>query len=187
MRYAQLQLVLQDVRRGRRAERELRDQEAERTWWRRSDRRPARLGGTDMKIKGAKAVHYDSGPNMTPLVDVVMVILIFLMLTGSFGAAAHFLPSSMPITADGQGPDRPEQDPQGARPAARDLRQLDQRLDGSRRPARPMAWIRQRRRSRQDAGAGADGEAASSTRRRDRRPTRCRSCSARGRRRSTST
>jgi biopolymer transport protein ExbD len=56
-----------------------------------------------MKIKGAKAVHYDSGPNMTPLVDVVMVILIFLMLTGSFGAAARFLPSSMPITQSGKG------------------------------------------------------------------------------------
>jgi biopolymer transport protein ExbD len=56
-----------------------------------------------MKLKGAKAVHYDSGPNMTPLVDVVMVILIFLMLTGSFGAAAHFLPSSMPISMKGKG------------------------------------------------------------------------------------
>src|SRR6476469_5679414 len=56
-----------------------------------------------MKIKGAKSVHYDSGPNMTPLVDVVMVILIFLMLTGSFGAASHFLPSTMPITKSGKG------------------------------------------------------------------------------------
>jgi biopolymer transport protein ExbD len=56
-----------------------------------------------MRMKGAKAVHYDSGPNMTPLVDVVMVILIFLMLTGSFGAAAHFMPSSMPIKASGKG------------------------------------------------------------------------------------
>jgi biopolymer transport protein ExbD len=56
-----------------------------------------------MKLKGAKAIHYDSGPNMTPLVDVVMVILIFLMLTGSFGAAAHFMPSSMPIKATGKG------------------------------------------------------------------------------------
>jgi biopolymer transport protein ExbD len=56
-----------------------------------------------MKLKGAKAVHYDSGPNMTPLVDVVMVILIFLMLAGSFGASAHFLPSAMPITATGKG------------------------------------------------------------------------------------
>jgi biopolymer transport protein ExbD len=55
-----------------------------------------------MKFKGAKAIHYDSGPNMTPLVDVVMVILIFLMLTGSFGAAARFLPSSMPITMTGK-------------------------------------------------------------------------------------
>jgi biopolymer transport protein ExbD len=56
-----------------------------------------------MKIKGAKAVHYESGPNMTPLVDVVMVILIFLMLTGSFGATSHFLPSSMPIKEKGKG------------------------------------------------------------------------------------
>jgi biopolymer transport protein ExbD len=56
-----------------------------------------------MKMRGAKAVHYDSGPNMTPLVDVVMVILIFLMLTGSFGAASHFLPSTMPITQKGKG------------------------------------------------------------------------------------
>src|SRR5688572_24196286 len=56
-----------------------------------------------MKMKGAKAVHYDSGPNMTPLVDVVMVILIFLMLAGSFGAASHFLPNNMPITQKGKG------------------------------------------------------------------------------------
>jgi biopolymer transport protein ExbD len=56
-----------------------------------------------MKLKGAKAIHYDSGPNMTPLVDVVMVILIFLMLTGSFGAVARFLPSSMPIKVEGKG------------------------------------------------------------------------------------
>ena len=46
-----------------------------------------------MKIEGAKRVHYDSGPNMTPLVDIVMVILIFLMLTGSFGSAEHYLES----------------------------------------------------------------------------------------------
>lgn len=30
--------------------------------------------------------HFESGPNMTPLVDVVMVILIFLMLVGTFVA-----------------------------------------------------------------------------------------------------
>ena len=56
-----------------------------------------------MKLKGAKQVHYDSGPNMTPLVDVVMVILIFLMLAGSFGGAEHYLVSNLPIKQSGPG------------------------------------------------------------------------------------
>lgn len=64
-----------------------------------------------MKISGAKQVHYDSGPNMTPLVDVVMVILIFLMLTGTFGAASHFMPSSMPIKMTGKGSLNPKDIP----------------------------------------------------------------------------
>ncbi|HEX4123547.1 MAG TPA: biopolymer transporter ExbD [Tepidisphaeraceae bacterium] len=54
-----------------------------------------------MKLKGAKAVHYDSGPNMTPLVDVVMVILIFLMLAGSFGGTTHYLMSKAGIKPKG--------------------------------------------------------------------------------------
>src|SRR5687767_1491415 len=54
-----------------------------------------------MKLQGAKKVHYDSGPNMTPLVDVVMVILIFLMLAGSFGANEHYLTSNLPISESG--------------------------------------------------------------------------------------
>ena len=54
-----------------------------------------------MKIKGAKQVHYDSGPNMTPLVDVVMVILIFLMLAGSFGANSWYLTSNLPPIQSG--------------------------------------------------------------------------------------
>ena len=54
-----------------------------------------------MKIKGARQVHYDSGPNMTPLVDVVMVILIFLMLAGSFAANEHYLTSDVPIKQSG--------------------------------------------------------------------------------------
>ena len=57
-----------------------------------------------MKIAGAKKVHYESGPNMTPLVDVVMVILIFLMLAGSFVGAEHFLASSLPPTESGTAP-----------------------------------------------------------------------------------
>lgn len=56
-----------------------------------------------MKIKAAKAGHYDSGPNMTPLVDIVMVLLIFLMLTGKFGGQEHFLVSTSPITQRGAG------------------------------------------------------------------------------------
>src|SRR3954466_8469303 len=56
-----------------------------------------------MKIQGAQKIHYDSGPNMTPLVDVVMVILIFLMLAGSFVGAEHFLVSNMPMSKAGAG------------------------------------------------------------------------------------
>src|SRR5256885_841795 len=56
-----------------------------------------------MKLKTSKKVHYDSGPNMTPLVDVVMVILIFLMLAGSFAGAEHYLVSNVPFTDKGAG------------------------------------------------------------------------------------
>jgi biopolymer transport protein ExbD len=56
-----------------------------------------------MKIRGAKSVHYDSGPNMTPLVDVVMVILIFLMLAGTFAGTEHYLVSTLPYTKTGGG------------------------------------------------------------------------------------
>jgi biopolymer transport protein ExbD len=54
-----------------------------------------------MKIRSAKRIHYDSGPNMTPLVDIVMVILIFLMLTGSFGSAEHYLESKAAFQGGG--------------------------------------------------------------------------------------
>ena len=60
-----------------------------------------------MKIRGAKKIHYDSGPNMTPLVDIVMVILIFLMLAGSFAGAEHFLVSNVPFSKQGAGGGKP--------------------------------------------------------------------------------
>jgi biopolymer transport protein ExbD len=50
-----------------------------------------------MKIRGAKKIHYDSGPNMTPLVDIVMVILIFLMMAGTFAVPEHYLVSDLPL------------------------------------------------------------------------------------------
>jgi biopolymer transport protein ExbD len=61
-----------------------------------------------MKLKGAKQVHYDSGPNMTPLVDVVMVILIFLMLAGSFGATSHYLTSKSTVGGGNSKPQEPK-------------------------------------------------------------------------------
>src|SRR5438046_1003383 len=56
-----------------------------------------------MRLTVSKKVHYESGPNMTPLVDVVMVILIFLMMAGSFGGAEHFLTSNIPLKQKGVG------------------------------------------------------------------------------------
>ncbi len=56
-----------------------------------------------MKLRTAKYVSYDAGPNMTPLVDVVMVILIFLMLTGSFTGTEHYLVSNVPFSKHGAG------------------------------------------------------------------------------------
>ena len=56
-----------------------------------------------MKIQGAKKIHYDSGPNLTPMVDVVMVILIFLMLVGQFVGVEHYLVSNLPLSQSGAG------------------------------------------------------------------------------------
>lgn len=56
-----------------------------------------------MRLITPKQAHYDSGPNMTPLVDVVMVILIFLMLAGSFAGAEWYLVSNLPFREKGQG------------------------------------------------------------------------------------
>ena len=54
-----------------------------------------------MKINAGKKVHLEAGPNMTPLVDVVMVILIFLMLCGSFGGSEKYLESILPMRPKG--------------------------------------------------------------------------------------
>src|SRR5438067_13915152 len=82
-----------------------------------------------MRIEGAKKVHYDSGPNMTPLVDVVMVILIFLMLCGSFGGIEHYLASNLPVIEKGGA--------QSDKPAAFDDVKLDVRVDA---PSNSNTW-----------------------------------------------
>jgi biopolymer transport protein ExbD len=56
-----------------------------------------------MKLTVSKKIHYDSGPNMTPMVDVVMVILVFLMLAGTFVGTEHYLVSNLPYTKTGGG------------------------------------------------------------------------------------
>ncbi len=44
-----------------------------------------------MRSNQLSPANMHAGPNMTPLVDVVMVILIFLMLAGSFASSEHFI------------------------------------------------------------------------------------------------
>lgn len=79
-----------------------------------------------MKIGTSRKIHYDAGPNMTPLVDIVMVILIFLMLTGTFAVGEHYLQSNLPMTKRGAGapanPNVPQDEP------------LDIRVDSVTRP-----------------------------------------------------
>jgi biopolymer transport protein ExbD len=54
-----------------------------------------------MKIKGSKQIHYEAGPDMTSLVDVVMVLLIFLMMVGKFGGGQRYLASDLPMSSSG--------------------------------------------------------------------------------------
>jgi biopolymer transport protein ExbD len=67
---------------------------------------------------------------MTPLVDVVMVILIFMMLAGSFGGTERYLLSNIPISRNGSG---------NVKKAAFDDVTLDVRVDAS--AENPNAWV----------------------------------------------
>jgi biopolymer transport protein ExbD len=40
-----------------------------------------------MKLGAKGPARFESGPNLTPMVDVVMVILIFLMLVGTLATS----------------------------------------------------------------------------------------------------
>jgi biopolymer transport protein ExbD len=58
--------------------------------------------------KKNKKVHYESGPDMTSLVDVMFVLLIFLMMVGKFGGDKKYLVSDMPISTGGVGAPPPD-------------------------------------------------------------------------------
>lgn len=55
-----------------------------------------------LRPRSARAVYeMQTGPNMTPMVDVVMVILIFFMASAAFLGPEWFLKSSLPVRAAG--------------------------------------------------------------------------------------
>lgn len=56
-----------------------------------------------MKFAANKKIHFDAGPNLTPLVDVVMVLLIFLMIVGKFTGTEMYLQSNLPVRQTGAG------------------------------------------------------------------------------------
>ena len=51
-----------------------------------------------MKIQGAKKIHYDSGPNLTPMVDIVLVLLIIMMVSATY-IVSQSLKVELPKTA----------------------------------------------------------------------------------------
>jgi biopolymer transport protein ExbD len=59
------------------------------------------------------------GPNMTPMVDVVMVILIFFMASATFAGAEWFLKAGIPREGSAEAGKQPEGDDPLALPPAR--------------------------------------------------------------------
>src|SRR5256885_8124330 len=51
------------------------------------------------------------GPNMTPMVDVVMVILIFFMASASFAGSEWFLKTAIPKQGTAEAPKADKPDP----------------------------------------------------------------------------
>jgi biopolymer transport protein ExbD len=99
-----------------------------------------------MKLATAKKIHYDAGPNMVPLVDVALVILIFMMLAGSFGMGEHYLHSDLAAPRSAGGASTLLDEPLVVRlaPAAGDglaARFLDQRADSPEALRREMRKV----------------------------------------------
>lgn len=62
-----------------------------------------------MSAAAARELHY--GPNMTPMVDVVMVILVFFMASSSVLGPEWFLRSSLPVVRPAPASDQPAAGP----------------------------------------------------------------------------
>jgi biopolymer transport protein ExbD len=54
-----------------------------------------------MKLLVHRRPTYDAGLNLTPLVDIVMVLLIFLMIVGKFTGTELYLQSNLPVRQTG--------------------------------------------------------------------------------------
>lgn len=57
-----------------------------------------------MKLESqTKRGHFEAGPNLMPVVNIAMVVLIVFMIGASFAGSEHFLESNNPITPTGAG------------------------------------------------------------------------------------
>ena len=56
-----------------------------------------------MKMINKDRGHADAGPNLLPVVNITMVVLIVFMIGASFAGPEHYLVSNVPITESGVG------------------------------------------------------------------------------------
>lgn len=56
-----------------------------------------------MKLPTSKTGQYDSGPNLLPVVNITMVVLIVFMIGASFAGPEHYLETRVPLTETGIG------------------------------------------------------------------------------------
>jgi biopolymer transport protein ExbD len=54
-----------------------------------------------MKLENKNRGHFDSGPNLIPMVNIAMVVLIVFMIGVSFAGPELFIQSNVPIAAEG--------------------------------------------------------------------------------------
>lgn len=60
-----------------------------------------------MKLPAPRRAHFSSGPNLTSVVDISMVVLIVFMIGARFTLPEHFLQTKAPLTELGEGTGAP--------------------------------------------------------------------------------